>query len=101
MDNDRKFEIRCDAGPDGRLHVKGRAISVSLGQRIGGSGTQEFWQSVLIICEEVKDGSVATKIIVCHPDWDQNVQIACIRSRISQGEQRTPVLDLDLKHIPL
>ena len=97
--NDRKFEIRCDAGPDGQLQVKSHTLSVAVGQAIKRNNTQEFWQSVLIICEQNEDGSVSTKVIVCHPDWDQNLQIALIRSRMPDTENAVPVLELNLKSV--
>jgi hypothetical protein len=97
MNDDRKFAIRCNAGPDGHLQVKSQALSVELSQLINRSGTEEMWQSVLVICEESEEGLLTTKIIVCHPDWDQNLQIACIRSHISKEGKPRPILELDLK----
>ena len=97
--NDRKFEIRCDAGRDGHLQVKSHTLSVTVGQVINRNNVQEFWQSVLVICEENEDGSVSTKVIVCHPDWDQNLQIALVRSRIPETEKPAPVLELNLKSV--
>lgn len=95
--DDRKFEVRCNASHNGQLHVKTHALSVAVSQLISGGGSDVMWQSLLVICEESEDGSLTTKVIVCHPDWDQNLQIASIRSRI--GEKGKPVsrLDLDLK----
>jgi hypothetical protein len=99
--NDRKFEIRCDAGSDGHLQVKSDAISVALTQMIAQNGNEEFWQSVLIVCEQNQDGSISTKVIVCHPDWDQNLQIACIRSTIPDPNGPVPALEIDLKAVHL
>jgi hypothetical protein len=95
---DRKFEVRCDASANGHLHVKTHALSVAVSQRIDRDRIGEMWQSVLIICEEPEDGCLTTKVIVCHPDWDQSLQIACIRSRVSQDNTSSP-LDLDLKSV--
>ena len=95
--DDRKFEIRCNAGLDGQLQVRSRGLSVAVGQVINRNGSEETWQSVLVICEENQDGSLTTKIIACHPDWDQNLQIASIRSHMAQGDQAVPVLEFDLK----
>jgi hypothetical protein len=55
-----------------------------------------MWQSVLVICEENQDGVLTTKIIVCHPDWEQNLQIASIRSHAPKNGNPT-VLEIDLK----
>jgi hypothetical protein len=97
--NDRKFEIRCNAGPDGQLHVKSQALSLAVSQMISRNGAQEFWQSLLILCEENEDGSVSTKVIVCHPDWDQNLQIASIQSRISNIDRPASILEVNLKSV--
>jgi hypothetical protein len=97
--DDRKFEVRCDASPNGQLHVTTHSLSVAVSQSIGPDKSYEMWQSVLIICEQPKDGSLTTKVIVCHPDWDQNLQISCIRSRVSDADRPSSSLELDLKSI--
>jgi len=79
--DDGKFEVRCDALPNGHLQVRTQGLSVGVGQMIKQDRTEEMWQSVLVICEKNDDGILTTKVIVCHPDWEQNLQIACIRSR--------------------
>jgi len=61
------------------------------------NSSEEIWQSVLVICEENQDGSLTTTIIACHPGWDQNLQIASIRSPMLQGEGPVPALEFDLK----
>ena len=95
--NDRKFEVRCDAMPNGHLQVRAQALSVGVGQLIEQGKTEEMWQSVLVICEENEDGLLTTKVIVCHPDWEQNLQIACIRSRAPEHGKPVPPLEIDLK----
>jgi hypothetical protein len=94
--DDRKFEIHCDASPHGQLHVKSQALSVVISQLIGNHNTQESWRSVLVICEESSDGLLTTKIIVCHPDWDQNLQIACIKSRATGSDSPGSTVEIDL-----
>jgi hypothetical protein len=99
--DDRKFEIHCDASPNGQLHVKSQGLSVVISQLISNDETQESWRSVLIICEESADGLLTTKVIVCHPDWDQNLQIACIKSRAigSRSPSRAVEIDLNATHV--
>jgi lactam utilization protein B len=94
--DDRKFEVRCDATPDGQLQVKSRSLSVAVSQSIQVNKSEEMWQSVLVLCERGEDGALTTKVIVCHPDWDQNLQIACIRSGFSNQRDPTAV-EIDLK----
>lgn len=99
--NDRKFEIDCDASPNGQLRVKTQALSVAISQIVSNNKTQQSWQSVLIICEESPDGLLSTRIIVCHPDWDQNLQIACIKSHATDPDSPRPGLEIDLKATPV
>lgn len=94
--DDRRFEIRCNASQHGQLQVKTHALSVAVSQMISRNASEEMWQSLLVICEESEDGSLTTKVIVCHPDWDQNLQIASIRSSVEHGKSATG-LELDLK----
>jgi hypothetical protein len=95
--NDGKFAVRCDARPNGHLQVATQALSIGVSQFIKRDTTEEMWQSVLVICEENEDGVLTTKIIVCHPDWEQNLQIASIRSRNSKNGNAAPALEIDLK----
>ena len=97
--DERRFEVHCDARPHGQLHVKSQAISVAISQPINQNDVEESWQSVLIICEQSPDGSLTTKIIVCHPDWDQNLQIACIRSGSAGKSKPGPAFEIDLKAV--
>ena len=94
--NDGKFEVRCDAMPNGHLQVGTQALSVGVSQVIKRDTTEEMWQSVLVICEENEDGVLTTKIIVCHPDWEQNLQIASIRSRGPKHGKPATALEIDL-----
>lgn len=101
--NDRKFEVRCNAGSEGQLQVKSHALSVAISQAIvrnaPSSVAEDMWQSLLIISEESENGSLTTKVIVCHPDWDHNLQIACIRSGPLESGQGA--VEIDLKPISL
>ena len=97
---DRTFEVRCNASEDGQLHVKTKSLSIRVGQRIRRSGTEEMWDSVLILCEVGEDGMPVTKIVVCHPDWDQQLQIASIQSgSANRGEPAALSFDFTQIHI--
>jgi len=65
----RKFEVHCNAGASGELHVGTESLSVKIAQRVRRDGSEEMWYSVLIHCEESDDGSLTVKVIVCHFDW--------------------------------
>lgn len=97
---DRTFEVRCNASDDGQLHVKTNSLSIRVGQRIGRSSTEEMWDSVLILCEMGEDGMPITRVVVCHPDWDQQLQIASIQSSSAdRGNPRALSFDLTQVHI--
>jgi hypothetical protein len=95
--DDPKFEVRCNANHNGQLQVKTHALSVAVSQLINGNGSDAMWQALLVICEESEDGSLTTKVIVCHPDWDQNLQVASIRSCIGEHGKPAGRVELDLK----
>ncbi len=93
-----KFEIHCDAGTAGSLYARTNSVSVRIGQRVGNQNA-EIWDSIIILCEENRDGVLSAKIIVCHPDWDQQLQVAHIQSRVTEPNPSIPALELDLKPI--
>ncbi len=94
--DERKFEVRCNANDDGQLHVKTNSLSIRASQVIRRNGAQEIWDSVLIFCQVGEDGVLTTKVVVCHPDWDQQLQVASIRSLLPAAGQSAPVLDVDV-----
>ncbi|HWO38290.1 MAG TPA: hypothetical protein VNO32_56675, partial [Candidatus Acidoferrum sp.] len=98
--DDNKFQVHCAAGKAGSLDARTNSVSVRIGQRIDVQAG-EFWDSIIILCEEVEDGVLSAKIIVCHPDWDQHLQVAHIRSRLIEAGPAGPILALDLKAVRL
>jgi hypothetical protein len=98
--DENKFQIHCAAGKAGSLHTMTNSVSVRIGQRIGIQAA-EFWDSIIILCEEAEEGVLSAKIIVCHPDWDQHLQVAHIRSRLIDAGPGGPILALDLKAVHL
>jgi len=99
LNNDQRFEIQCDAGDAGRLHARTNSVSVRVGQRIRRNGAPEIWDSVIILCQETEDGMLSAKVIVCHPDWEQQLQIAHIQSGAIEPNSSTLELDLKPTHI--
>ena len=93
--DDRKFEVHCNAGDAGELHVGTKSLSVKVGQRVRRDGSEEMWHSVLIHCDEAEDGSLTVRVIVCHFDWDESRQIALIQSKPNHNET-TGTLTFDL-----
>src|SRR5258708_39699199 len=99
LNNDHRFEIQCDAGDAGRLHARTNSVSVRVGQRIRRNGATEIWDSVIVLCEETEHGTLSAKVIVCHPDWEQHLQIAHIQSRATEPNPSNPALEFNLKPI--
>jgi hypothetical protein len=91
------FEVHCNAGDAGGLRAKTNSVSVRIGQRVRRNGATETWDSVIILCEETQQGTLSTRVIVCHPDWEQQLQIAHIQSRVMEPNTSIPTLELDLK----
>jgi hypothetical protein len=99
--DDRKYEVRCIAKPHGELHVKTESVSVSISQAILRNGVEEMWNSILIICEQDENGTINAKVIISHPDWDQSLQIAAIKSSVNGENNSHSGLECDLKVLPL
>ena len=96
--NDRKFEVRWDAGDAGHLHVRTDSLSVHIGQRVRRNGIEEIWDSVGVYGQEEEDGTLVVRVLVFNPDWDEPLQIACIRSRPGDAASLTP-LGCNLNHV--
>jgi hypothetical protein len=86
----RAFEVDCFASPVGSFRAGSDSLSVKIGQRISRFGTEEMWDSVIIQCKEESDVPTV-RVLVCHPDWDEPLQVACIRSQ--------PKLDSPISHV--
>ena len=94
----RKFEIDCKAGDAGELCVGAESVSVRVGQRVRRDGAEEIWHSVGIYAQEDESGNLVIRVLVFHPDWDEALQIASIKSRPSDQNCET-VLGCNLDHV--
>jgi len=93
----RKFQVRCDAGSQGRFEVGTDTLSVRVGQRMRTGKEEEVWESVHILCKEQSDGSLTVEVLVCHSDWEEAKTIAAIHSRPQDEGTETPSLKCDLE----
>lgn len=75
-----KFQVNCDAGDQGQLRVASESLVVNVGQTIVRDGRAEIWDSVIIKCSEEPDGSCTVHVLLCNPDWEEPMQLACLRS---------------------
>lgn len=77
--DNRVFQIDCSAEPTGSFRAGADRLSVRIGQRICRFGTEEIWDSVIVQSSN-DDNELTTRVFVCHPDWDEPIEIARIRS---------------------
>jgi len=80
-----KFQVNCDAGANGQLRVASEQLVVNVGQKIVRDGHTEIWDSVVVKCSEETDGSCTVNVLLCNPDWEEPMQLACLRSSPDTG----------------
>lgn len=96
--SDGRFQVSCDAGESGRFCFGTNSMWVKVGQRVRRQGVEEMWDSVTVECTEEQDGTLVARVLVFNPDWDEPLQIACIRSRPGDARSLTP-LGCNLDHV--
>ena len=74
------FSVRCDGGSEGSLSVSTRKLSVAVAQRILRDGNEQMWDFLLVLSKREKNGKLATRVLLCHPHWDDPLEIALIES---------------------
>jgi len=77
------FSIRCDGGDAGLFRTRTEKLSVAIGQQIDRNGSAEMWD-VLLVRSEVANGISVSHVLLCHPDWDEPMEIARIESRLDK-----------------
>jgi hypothetical protein len=95
-----EFRVNCDVEKAGRFLVETDSLWVRVGQRVLRQGTQEMWDSIAVEGKKEQDGALLVRVLVFSPDWDEPLQIACIRSRPHDPECLTP-LGCNLDHVAL
>lgn len=96
--DNRRFEVDCNAGDAGRLRVGTESLSVRVGQRVRMDGHEEIWHSVGVLAREDEERNLVIRVLVYHPDWEEGLQIATIKSRPSDGDCQT-ALGFNLDHV--
>ena len=94
----RKFQVNCEADPSCGFHAGSDSLTVTVGQRIRRDGSEDMWDSVAVYAEEEDAGTLVVRVVVFNPDWDDPLQIACIRSRPGDAAGLTP-LGCNLDHV--
>ena len=97
----RKFGVRCHAANAGHLEVASDSVSVRIEQKIRNDGKEELWGSLLIETKEQDDGSLVVEVVVFHPEWDEPLRIASLRSNPSDRSTPEPnlVCDFERRHL--
>jgi len=95
--NGNGFRLSCDAGRAGKFRADTDSVLVTVSQRIRHLNTQGMWDSVYVEGKAEQDGTVVVRVLVSNPDWDERLQIACIRSRPDDPECLT-ALGTNLDH---
>lgn len=54
-------------------------LSVTIAQKILYSGVEQMWEFVLVL-SDVESGLLTTRVLLCHPDWPEPQEIACVES---------------------
>ena len=76
----KPFRVQCNAAEFGALDVSGERASVICGQTILRNGVQELWDFVLVLANRTEDGTLTTRVLLCHPDWPEPQEIVSIHS---------------------
>ena len=97
--NEYGFRVGCDTGAAGQFRADTDSVLVTVSQRIRHLGTQGMWDSVVVEGKAEQDGTLVVRVLVFNPDWDERLQIACIRSRPDDPDSLT-ALGTNLDHLP-
>jgi len=93
------FRLSCDAGDASQFRADADSVLVTVSQRIRHHDTQGMWDTVVVEGKAERDGTLVVRVLVFNPDWDERLQIACIRSRPDDPDCLT-ALNTNLDHIP-
>jgi len=88
--DNRLFQIDCSAEPTGTFRAGADRLSLRIGQRIRRLGAEEIWDSVIVQAGNDHD-DLTIRVLLCHPDWDEPIEIACIRSAQDTARPRRPI----------
>ena len=97
--NGKGFRLSCDASGAGQFRADADSILVTVSQRIRHLGTEGMWDSVIVVGKAEQDGTLVVRVLVSNPDWDERLQIACVRSCPDDRDSLT-ALGTNLDHLP-
>lgn len=73
------FSIKCEGGDAGSFCVRTQKLSVTVAQTVCRNGSERMWDFVLLLSDRRKGISI-TRVLLCHPDWDEPMEIARVES---------------------
>jgi hypothetical protein len=71
--------INCDADAAGSFSGSSHKVSVRVAQTIWRDGTEQMWDFVLVLADRI-DGVLTTRILLCHPEWAEPLEVASVQS---------------------
>lgn len=74
------FHVRCNANSSGAFEADSDGVSVAVGQRVFRAGNQQIWDFLLVLSKRDSEGVLTTRVLLCHPDWDEPLEIAAVES---------------------
>lgn len=98
VSGNRTFAVGCEPHDRCSSHIAPCGLSLFVGQCLRRNGHEQMWNSVVVHCAEEEDGTLVVRVLVSNPDWEEPLQIACIRSRPGDTECLT-ALGCNLDHI--
>ena len=96
---ENQFHVSCKAAEENHFRVGTESVSVTVGQLIQRNGRAEMWDSVGVYAQEDREGTLVVRVMVFNPDWDEPLQIACIRSRPGEASMNLTALGCNLDHV--
>ena len=94
-----QFHVSCKAADENQFCAGTESVSITVGQLIQRHGRAEMRDSVGVYAEEGRDGTLVVRVMVFNPDWDEPLQIACIRSRPGEAAMNLTALGCNLDHV--
>jgi hypothetical protein len=82
------FHLHCDADTAGGFNAITERVSVVVGQAIVREGAEQMWDFLLVLSKLEANGTLATRVLLCHPDWDDPLEIALIESNSETWDVR-------------
>ena len=95
---EENFHFSCRATEENRFCIGANSGQVRVGQLVCRHGRKEIWDSVALYAEEDADGTLTVRVVIFNPDWDEPLQIACVRSRPQDGSSSLTPLGCNLDH---